>query len=253
MAFAIVLIVSLDSCSMGRKIPYFQNIDTVSLKPSKGLYDARIMPKDILKITVRTVNEEASYPFNNSFSQTNAVQDGITNYLVSNEGFINFPVVGRLQVVGLTKTECQNLILEKIRPYLSEAEKPIVEVRQAAFTVTVIGEVEGSKVISVEKEKISIIEALAQAGDMTIYGRRDNILLIREDVYGEKHMARLNINDANIINSPYYYLQQNDVIYIEPNKIKRNNASISSSTSTYFSFISSLFGTVSLVIALTKL
>ena len=103
---------------------------------------------------------------------------------------------------------------------MAAKENPIVTVRMASYHVSVLGEVTKPGIISVPQEKMSILEALAQAGDLTIYGKRDNVLLIRQDAAGEKHTYRMNLNDANIINSPFYYLQQNDIIYVEPNKVK---------------------------------
>ena len=106
---------------------------------------------------------------------------------------------------------CQEAIRERIAPYLAKTERPLVTVRMSSYRVTVLGEVGRPGVIPVSSEKMSILEALAQAGDLTIYGVRNNVMLIRENQVGQKSIHRLNLNDANIINSPYYYLQQNDV------------------------------------------
>ena len=118
----------------------------------------------------------------------------------------------------------------------------------ASYRVTVTGEVASPGVKPVTTEKMSIIEAIAQAGDLTIYGRRDNVLLIREDANGEKQAHRLNLNDANIINSPYYYLQQNDIVYVQPNSVKAKNSAIGSSTTIWFSFVSIATSLASLLI-----
>ena len=171
-------------------------------------------------------------------------QGRIYGYLVDNQGNINFPMVGSLHVEGLTTRECENLILTKIKPYMAANENPIVTVRMASYHVTIIGET-GSRIVPVTTEKMSIVEAIASAGDLTMYGRRDNILLIREDKTGQKSTHRLDISQAEILNSPYYYLQQNDIIYIEPNKSRINRQTISNNTwflSTAASVIS--FGTL---------
>lgn len=253
------MVLFLGSCSSYKKVPYFQNADSVSLAASRVLYDAKIMPKDQLTITVLTTNPAASAPFNLSVSNTistngqlNSGYGSLQGYLVDNEGYIDFPIVGKLHVEGLTKTECEEMIKEKVSPYLSEAENPIVTVRMASYRVTVIGEVNSPKVVPVTTEKMSIVEALATAGDLSIYGKRENILLIREDKFGEKSVHRLNLNDANIINSPYYYLQQNDVIYVEPNKIKAANSAIGSSTSIVISIIGILTSIASLVVNILR-
>jgi len=252
-------IIIFGSCVSSKKVPYFQNIDSISLAASRGLYDARIMPKDMLTITVNTSDPAASAPFNLAVSKTvgtngelSSGSNSLQGYLVDNNGNINFPSVGRIQVAGLTKPECEDLISEKIRPFLASSEIPIVTVRMASYRVTVTGEVGSPKVIPVSYEKLSIIEALAQAGDLTIYGRRDNILLIREDATGEKHHVRLNLNDANIINSPYYYLQQNDIVYVQPNKVKSGNSGLGAATSIWFTCISMLMSITTFVINLVK-
>ena len=169
-----------------------------------------------------------------------------------NNGNIEFPVVGTLHVGGLTKKQAEDLVKSKIKPYLADSEKPIVTVRMASYHVSVIGEVTKPGIISVPQEKMSVLEALAQAGDLTIYGKRDNVLLIRQDAEGEKHTYRMNLNDANIINSPFYYLQQNDIIYVEPNKVKAQNSSIGSSTTLLMSGLSILTSIASLVVNILR-
>lgn len=230
------MILSMVGCGSSKNVTYWQNIDSISLAASKGLYDARIMPKDELTILVQTTDPLTSEPFNLRLNgQQNQTQN--RGYLVDNDGYINFPIVGKIHVAGLTKTECEDLVKSKIQPYLSRTENPLVSVRMSSYRITVIGEVGSPGVIPVSTEKINIVEALAQAGDMTVYGKRDNILLIREDQQGEKHKVRLNMNDANIINSPYYYLQQNDIIYVEPHKVKARNTFFGSNTSIWFSVL----------------
>lgn len=258
--FVVISAILLVSCRSSKHVAYFQNADNVDLTPSRVLYDARIMPKDILTITVSCTNPTAAMQFNltastvntNSISLTSGNQQSFLPYLVENDGTILFPVVGRLKVEGLTKFECQQLITEKIRPYFSTSETPIVTVRLSSYRVTVLGEVNSPSVISVETEKISILEALASAGDLTIYGKRDNILVIREDNRGEKSIHRLNLNDANVINSPYYYLQQNDVVYVEPNNVKAKNSDLGTATSFTMSLISTLMSMTTFVLNLVK-
>lgn len=255
----VVITLLLGSCSSTKNVAYFQNIDSLSLAASKGLYDAHIMPKDELTITVSATDPKAVTPFNLSISNTlnssGQVYSGagvLQTYLVDNEGNINFPVIGKLHVQGLTKNQCEDMICAKIKPYLSESEKPIVTVHMASFRVTVMGEVTRPCVVPVGTEKMSILEALASAGDLTIYGKRDNVILIREDAQGQKHQHRLNLNDASIINSPYYYLQQNDIIYVEPNKVKAQNSSIGSATQIWLTSISILTSVASLVVSIVR-
>jgi polysaccharide export outer membrane protein len=176
----------------------------------------------------------------------------LQTYLVDNEGNIQFPIIGQVHVGGLTKAEAEKMIEEKIKPYMSEAEKPIVTVRIPGYQISVIGEVARPGTFTVSREKITVLEALAQAGDLTIYGVRNNVQLIREDANGQKAIYFLNLNDANIINSPYYYLQQNDVLYVTPNKVKAQNSSVGSMTTLWFSATSILISLTSLLYNILK-
>lgn len=251
----LTVIMLLNSCTSSKNVAYFQNSDSISLEKSKMLYDARIMPKDILTITVSTTDQDAAIPFNltvpNVMSEGNRSaysQPMMQNYLVDNDGNIDFPVIGNLHLGGMTKSEAEKYIDDKITPYMSKNENPIVCVRMTNFKVSVLGEVAGPRTLIVSNEKISILEALAQAGDLTIYGRRDNVKLIREDANGEKHIYKLNLNNADLINSPYYYLQQNDIVYVEPNKAKAQNSDIGSMTTLWFSATSILISVASLLV-----
>lgn len=254
-----VLCMTLGSCGSSKQIAYFQNADSLNYAASKGLFDAKIMPKDLLTITVSTTDPKAATPFNlsvtNTLNATGYLSTGagsLQTYLVDNDGFINFPVVGQLKVGGMTKRQCENYIRDKILPYMSKTENPIVTVKMASFKVTVAGEVKAPGVFNVDQEKISVIEALARAGDLTIYGKRGNVLLIRENATGEKSVHRLNLNDANLINSPYYYLQQNDYLYVEPNSVQAKNSAIGSSTTIWISVVSILTSVASLVVNVLK-
>lgn len=248
----VTMILMMVGCGSSKEVAYWQNIDSISLAASKGLYDAKIMPKDELTILVQTTDPVTSEPFNLRSTGQTSNKDQITGYLVDNDGMINFPIVGKIHVAGLTKTECEDLIKSKIQPYLARTENPLVSVRTSSYRITVIGEVNRPGVIPVATEKISLVEALAEAGDMTIYGKRDNVLLVREDKSGEKHKVRLNMNDANIINSPYYYLQQNDIVYVEPHKVKARNTFFGSNTSIFYSVIGITTSLVSLLITVLR-
>ena len=171
---------------------------------------------------------------------------------MNNDGTINFPVLGKLQVGGLTKSECENLIHDKILPYLNAKENPVVTVRMANYKISVLGEVARPGVFTVGNEKINIFEALAQAGDLTIYGVRDRVKLIREESNGQKNVYTLNLNDVNIISSPYYYLQQNDIVYVEPNKVKARNSSVGQTTSLWLTSTSILVSLASLLYTILK-
>lgn len=254
-----LMILMLASCASSKKVAYFQNAVDGVVKQSEGLYDAKIMPKDILTITVSTTNPEAATPFNLTISKTlNATgqmysgSGVLQTYLVDNNGEIEYPVIGKIKVAGLTKNECQELVKSKIKAFLAEDEDPIVTVRMSSYRVTIIGEVRSPGVIPVGTEKMSILEALASAGDLTIYGKRDNVMLIREEANGQKTVHRLNLNDANIISSPYYYLQQNDIVYVEPNGVQAKNSAIGSSTTIWFSFVGIVTSVASLLVNILR-
>jgi polysaccharide export outer membrane protein len=258
--FTVSLVLAFfSSCGSVKNIAYIQNSDSVNYDRSQYLYDAKIMPKDELTISVNTTNPEVSLPFNllmqNSYQQGRTLSTGggtLMPYLVDTEGCINFPIIGRLQVAGLTKRQCERMIQDKIRPYLAESENPIVTVRMSSYSISVLGEVARPGSYMVSREEINVLEALAQAGDLTIYGVRDRVKLIRKNASGRKEIHTLNLNDANIVNSPYFYLQQNDIVYVEPNKVKAQNSSVGSMTTLWFSATSILISLTSLLYNILK-
>lgn len=257
--FVFIAALILASCGSTKNVAYFQNSDQVDFELSRMLYDAKIMPKDILSITVSTSNPEAAKPFNlavptmlSSSSTTLSTNGNLQSFLVDNDGCIDYPIVGQLKVGGLTKSDCEQLIRAKIMPYLNKNENPIVTVRMTNYKISVLGEVHNPGMFTVNNEKINILEALAKAGDLTIYGVRNKIKLIREDATGKKEIHELNLNDANIINSPYYYLQQNDIVYVEPNKTKARNSGVGSTTGLWFTATSILISLTSLMYNILK-
>ena len=247
--------ITLASCQSYKKVPYLQSYESLTDKSYKEivinevnqqdtLYDARIQPKDLLNITMQTYN---------NIAQSNASttsQPALQQYLVDNAGEIDFPVIGRLQVGGLTKNAAENLIREQLRPYLKEI--PIVTVRMSNYKISVLGEVNSPGTFTINNEKVNIFEALAMAGDMTIYGIRNNVKLIREDCNGQRNVISLNLNEQNILHSPYYYMQQNDILYIAPNKTKAKSASVSNSTTIWVSVITSLVSLASLIVNIVR-
>ena len=260
-SFSYFLIFSLllTSCVSTKNTTYFQNKDQIDLALSKQLYDAKIMPKDILQIQVFSMTPEASDPFNllkgssaATSSTTSTNQNSVFNYLVDNDGNVVMPIIGQLHLGGLTKNEAEELIKGKIKPYLSETENVVVHVRMMNYKYAVLGGVNAPGLYTTQNEKVSILEAIAQAGDLTTFAYRDRIFLIRENSDGQKEYHQLNLNDANIISSPYYYLQQNDVIYVEPRKTEARNAFISSNTTVWFSLASSLMSIATFILALSK-
>lgn len=250
----------VSGCTSYKKVPYLQNPEVVNNYGKEiPLYDAKIMPKDILNITVNTTDPQAAAPFNltvqdpanvaNSSFRTTS-QPSLQQYLVNNDGEIDFPVLGCLKVSGLTKNQAEGLIREKLIPYLKET--PVVTVRMVNYKISVLGEVNKPGTFTVTNEKVNVLEALAMAGDMTVYGVRDNVKLVREDAHGKRQIQTLSLNDANLVLSPYFYLQQNDILYVTPNKTKARNSDIGNSTTIWISATSILVSIASLLVTVFK-
>jgi len=242
-----VLIVTLPilllatACSSTRHIAYFQDInDTARLKQeplSTMPVTPTIQPDDILFVTVNAANPAAAAPFNQGstgvkspvyMGETSTVEstygrasDLQLGYLVDPEGNINFPEIGRLNLKGLTLQDAQDTLARRLQPYLQD---PLVNIRFLNYKITVIGEVAHPGTFSIPNQQITLLQALGMAGDMTIYGRRTNLLVIREK-NGLRSYTRINLNDSkSLFNSPFYYLQQNDVVYVQPRKSRLWNA-----------------------------
>lgn len=249
----------LTGCSSYQKSLYLQNDAVINQSTQGQLYDFRIMPKDLLTIVVSTTDPAASAPFyrklgqdkNNGGNSTMGMQNtNLLGYLVDNNGEIDFPVLGKIQVIGLTTRECEALLREKLKPYLKE--NPLVTVTSSNYKFSVLGEVNAPGTYTVQDEKVTIFEAIAQAGDMTLFSIRDDVQLLREDSEGRRQVIHLNLNDANITQSPYFYLQQNDVIYVKPTKAKVRTNTFNSNASMWITILSVLTSVTSLVLALTR-
>ena len=242
-----ICVLLLSSCASYKKVPYMQDSELLQTVAALPMYDAKIMPKDLLTITVNTTDPEASAPFNLTVqSSANAgYHSNLQQYLVGNDGTIIFPVLGSLHVSGLTKSEAENLIREKLGDYLKET--PIVTVRMTNYKISVLGEVASPGMFTISNEKVNIFEALALAGDLTIWGMRDNVKLIREDAAGQREIISINLNKTDILNSPYYYLQQNDILYVTPNKAKARNSDVGQNTSLWFSGVSVLATLINII------
>lgn len=256
-----VAMMLISSCTSYKNVPYLQNSAEVDLSAAAQLYDAKIMPKDLLSITVSVPrNPEAVSMFNltvqsdiaNTVSRrTTTAQATLQTYLVDNNGEIEFPVLGTIHVAGMTKTELEKYIESKVYPTYVK-DKPIVTVDMSNYHVAILGEVSRPGLVTTNTGKLNIFEALAQAGDLTVYGLRENVKLIREDAQGKKKIVELNLNDANIIASPYYQLQQNDILYVTPNKTKAKNSDVGQTTSLWFSSVSILISLANLTYNILK-
>ncbi len=252
------IVLTLASCNASKKVAYIQGAgedDMSEYMQSTPLYDAKILPKDLLTITVSATDPEAVKPFNLTVPSlttgtSTSSQPSLQAYLVDNNGQINFPVIGLITLSGLTKSEAEQKVTGLLSKYLKE--QPVVTVKFVNYKISVIGEVARPNTFTIVNEKVNIFEALAMAGDMTIWGKRENVKIIREDVNGNKRVIVLNLNDPSVIYSPFYYLQQNDVVYVEPNETKAKNSEIGSATSLWLSGTSILISIATLLINVLK-
>lgn len=237
----LVALFSLNSCVSRKNMVYFQNIEEIkkTINPNRN-NNLRIKPDDILTIRVTTPEQEAALPFNltKSIASKNSIQGSVEleTYLVSDEGTIEFPVIGTMEVEGYTNIELASIIKEKINEYVIDA---IVNVRIMNFQVSILGEVRDPGTFSIEDDHISLPKALGLAGDLTIFGKRENILIVREDNQSTQY-AYLDLTDADVMQSPYYNLKQNDIVYVEPKGPRRQSASSLNTASSYLSLVSVL-------------
>ncbi|HTJ12462.1 MAG TPA: polysaccharide biosynthesis/export family protein [Dinghuibacter sp.] len=238
-----LLLPCLFSCYNVKKIVYFSNLkDTANgkfyVQDSLRHYQVRIEPGDILDIYVNSMSAAASAPFNQGGVQTTTMDAGAgaqggqtggggvqqtaasgggpRGYLVDQDGFIDFPVLGKIKVVGETTAVLRDTLDARLQQYLTQ---PSVNIRFLNYKITVLGEVTRPATYSITGERVSIMDALGMAGDLTIYGKRANVLVVRE-IDGRREFARLSLSSSDIFLSPYYFLKQNDIIYVEPTKPK---------------------------------
>ncbi len=220
----VLFILMAFSCINRKKAIYFDNIHDTVFRGEMPDLEPVIRTNDLLSISVSSANAEASIPFNapnipaSQASTPTGTTSQASGYLVSQDGTIQFPVLGNIQAAGLRKKQLKDELTNQLRDKKLLVD-PIVNIRYLNFRVSVIGEVARPTVVTVPSEKITILEALGLAGDLTIYAKRDNVLLIREE-NGNKIIKRINLNTNEIFSSPYFYLKSNDVIYAEPSKQK---------------------------------
>lgn len=268
----LAIILAFTGCKAAKKVTYVEEAETIPqdvLSQFEPYQDPVIKPGDLLNITVLSTNMAAVAPFNKGMyvgedgSVNHMQRSNVTNgnnqaantdyYLVSQDGTIEFPGLGTLKVVGKTKAQLASEITDDIYPkYVTE--KPNVEVRLMNFRVVVIGAVGAPGIIRSETETLNFFEALAQAGDLNIKGERENILLYRVNSDGTREVHRLNIHDKNFLLSPYFNLQQNDIIYVEPNSsLKHNSWGVNPAVTLTLGYIGTLMSFASFVIGIVNL
>lgn len=224
-----VIAIVIVSCTPVKDITYFQDVLQQTTTLGRSEFDSPIKSKDLLSITVVSSEPEASRRYNLVTPQVETTsgytqgQPMLQNYLVDDFGNINFPSLGTLNVRGLSTKELEQLIEKQLSPFFTQ-ELPVITVRILNYTVNVLGEVQRPGQFQTNNGRITLLEALAMAGDMTIYGRRDNVKVIREEAGGERIVYTVNLNDKNVFNSQAFFLEQNDVIYVEPNQSRANSS-----------------------------
>ena len=247
------------SCGSSEELAYVHDAPRNEESPITGRFTKGIQANDLLSIYVESETPAATIPFNQETNKI-AMSDGVVmnpgssavnGYLVNNEGDIIFPVLGRVHVLGMTHDELASELQRRLvsEGHILDAQ---VTVKLMNFKVCVLGDVARPGMIVANGERMTIFEALSMVGDLTIYGMRDNVTLIRENSKGEKSFHRLNLNDANIVNSPFYYLQQNDILYVEPNETKAKSSTIGSSTNLWLSATGILVSVATLLVSIFK-
>ena len=212
----LILMTLIFSCASEKDILYFQNSDQLNLKEINQKFEPIIETNDILYITVSSINEEVLRPFlkTQQIQQTNSTNPGLDGYLVNIDGEISFPVLGNIKVVGYTRDFVEELLKEKISVYVKDV---VVDVRIMNFEITVIGEVAKPGVFQINDERVTLPEALALAGDLTEDGKRTTITIVREE-NGIRKVKNIDYTNSDFFNSEFYFLKQNDLVYVEPSK-----------------------------------
>ncbi len=256
--FTIVLValisVLFNACVNPQKLVYFPNQQDTLIKSLPKPEAALIQENDVLSITVNSLNPTASATFNAPNAQALTTNSGLgtqTGYLVSNTGFITFPFLGQVKAAGFTTAQLADQLKASIlqKGLLLD---PIITIRQLNYHITLIGEVGRPGVYTIPSEKVNLLEALGQGGDLTPYANRKNVVLIREEG-GQRQFHRIDLNSSKILTSPYYYLQANDILYAEPNKTRATAVSNQNQLINYgITAFSLLFTIVTFVISINR-
>lgn len=204
-------------CAPRRDLVYFSNLAQQTSQAKLQPQEVKIQQNDLLSVSINSLNQESNVLFALNTKKPTADNNyKVEGYRVSKDGMINLPVVGNVRLEGLTIEQAQATISRELDKYV---KKPVVDVQLVNFKVTVIGEVNKPSSFTVQGDNINLLEALGMAGDMTVYGKRENVLVIRQE-NGQRIMKRLNLNNQDVMSSPFFYLKQNDIVYVEPDKSK---------------------------------
>ena len=253
LGFWMICMVGLLSCKTAKNYSYFKDIpDSVKYVPPvllAGFVEPRIKKGDILQISILTLDPDANLTLSNTNSATFSAQNSTSQvaapgFLVDNRGIVELPIIGSTFVEGLTTTEAKDSLQRKVALYY---KNPIINIRFLNFSVTVLGEVAHPGTFSIANEKVSVLDALGLAGDITVSGRRDNLLLIRDSV-GHKQFVRLDLTSSTALRSPFFYLKQGDMLYVEPTRTRANSADAAVQARNY-ALIASLITVITVIIS----
>lgn len=256
-----LLVLLLCSCNSRQKIVYIQQAEETGVFPNQTPYEALIAPDDKLTILVTCSDLPLAVPFNLQRPQASMNEGGGSNstnfqdnenlyYRVDPDGCILFPTIGRLKVQGMTRRQLSEHLITYLRDngYIQD---PLVNVAFVGSHYSVLGEVNAPGRIEMKQERVTLFEALASAGDLTIYGERDKVRLLRQTAEGQQVIS-LNLKDPQVLSSPYYYIHNGDVIYVEPNGTRAANREVSSLQSMAISVTSILITVASLIVTITR-
>ncbi len=238
------------SCVSKKKLLYLQDIEQIVDNPANTNYNIKLRGNDLITINVSALNAEAAMPFNLPVVTIPSLNGVVQNtqqlqtYLIGVDGTIEFPLVGTVSLTGLTRTEATEKIKGLVSKYVKD---PIINIRILNFKVSVLGEVQRPGAFTINDERITILEALGLAGDMTIFGDRKNVKIIRE-VDGVKSYGELDFTSSSVITSPFYYLQQNDVIIVSPNQAQIQSSSFNRNTSVFISVAGIIISVISVLV-----
>ncbi len=245
-----LVLLCMSSCASKKEMYYFQGDETSINEIYK--YTPTLRPDDLLVITVSALDVESTLPFNqqNPYNVNTTTSESVTStnprlrtYLIDENGEIDFPVLGKVKLEGLTRSEAMDFLREKLKRYIKD---PSVNIHISNFRITILGEVNRPGTYTLANEKITLLEALGLAGDLTIYGKRQDIVVIRE-AEGNKTFTHVDLRSNQIFSSPVYYLSQNDVIYVHPNGARRNSSNYSATNSVFISIAGIVISVISVL------
>lgn len=250
-------VILFSACNSTKEVVYLQDVVPLKQQDIERKYEVFIHEDDLLSIMVNSKDPELALPFNMpmvtyQIGSESSGQQRVLGYLVDTNGDIDFPILGKLHVAGLSRLELRDLIKEKLisGDYIKD---PVVTVQFLNYKVSVMGEVARPGSFTITGDRITLLEALSMAGDLTIYGRRDRVAVIREE-NGKRTILFHDLRSSDIFTSPCYYLQQNDIVYVEPNKAKAGQRDINqnNSVSVWLSAVSVLAAVASLLVTVFK-